>query len=392
MRAIRSAAAPIDVLPRSLTGARRISATGGRVLPPASNQHVSLRELPDAGNALVLHPVRRARGRAEGGAARHRDPALRLARAGRRQHLPHRRRQARRRRRRTAPIAGAVRAGAVLRDVATPKSSRVPRSRDYDAGRRDRRRPAPHTDFMRGRDVEYEVHLPAGAPSGAHLLQARAPGSSTAFSRAASAVGAIAAVAGARAPSPVAAERVRMGADRFAVVSTDDMSLHAAHMVFDSATAADQALRSLDRASSPSSPARSRSCRCRRAGGSGGASRMTIARYTFLPWLRRGIANQIQHAGGRRREPRDGRRSSSRPSRIAPSTPLPPVHGHAGRPRRHHRRQSAAGDPHRAARAASPTSSRTISPASTSTTRTFPGAIRRSRPMRRRIGCRRGSC
>ena len=51
----------------------------------------------------------------------------------------------------------------------------------------------------------------------------------------------------ARASSALAAERVRMGTDRFAVVSTDDMSLHGSHLVFDSATAADQALRSLAR-------------------------------------------------------------------------------------------------------------------------------------------------
>jgi hypothetical protein len=47
-----------------------------------------------------------------------------------------------------------------------------------------------------------------------------------------------------RAPS-VLAERAAAVTEQYAVVSSDDLTLHATHLVFDSATAADQALRGL---------------------------------------------------------------------------------------------------------------------------------------------------
>ena len=116
---------------------------------------------------------------------------------------------------------------------------------DYDAGILIGGDLAPQTDFMRGRDVEYEVlYLPERHPI--RIFFKLAVGIFNGIIGGSAAARAPMSYA-ARAPSPVAAERVRMGADRFAVVSTDDMSLHSSHMVFDSATAADQALRSLAR-------------------------------------------------------------------------------------------------------------------------------------------------
>ena len=48
-----------------------------------------------------------------------------------------------------------------------------------------------------------------------------------------------------RAPSAVAAEHVSVAPEQYAVVSTLDMTLHAAPLVFDNATAADQAIAQL---------------------------------------------------------------------------------------------------------------------------------------------------
>ena len=83
-----------------------------------------------------------------------------------------------------------------------------------------------------------------------------------------------------------------MAPETYAVVSTLDMTLHAAPLVFDNATAADQAVAQLDR----------RAARADRRGagrslGTGEARRMS-ARYTFLPWMRRGLSNQIKDPAG----------------------------------------------------------------------------------------------
>ena len=48
-----------------------------------------------------------------------------------------------------------------------------------------------------------------------------------------------------RRPRPPLSEKVVYRLDRYAVVSTDDLALHAADLVFDTATEADQALRGL---------------------------------------------------------------------------------------------------------------------------------------------------
>ena len=80
---------PIDVLPELV---KALSNLGNWRAAPAECVE-SAREPARAarsGNPPGAAPVRRARGRPESGAARHRDPAVRFARAGRRQHLPHR--------------------------------------------------------------------------------------------------------------------------------------------------------------------------------------------------------------------------------------------------------------------------------------------------------------
>ena len=109
------------------------------------------------------------------------------------------------------------------------------------------------------------------------------------------------------------------------------------------------------------------------------------AQYTFLPWMRRGLANQIKDPAGAGAQPRPargrghGRLRGVRRRRASPIVKPIQLVG----PGRHHRDQSAAGRSAPSRAPASPTSSRTISPPSISTTRISPGAIRRFRPTRR---------
>ena len=117
---------PIDVLPE-LTKALANLGNWRPRLPPASNQHVSLRELPDAATRLVLHPfgaleigqkvvpldiaIQRFGSRvpADGGVYRIGDVKLGGAPAT------------------TTKIGRAIRAGASSSRCPTPKSSRAPR-------------------------------------------------------------------------------------------------------------------------------------------------------------------------------------------------------------------------------------------------------------------------
>ena len=80
---------------------------------------------------------------------------------------------------------------------------------------------------------------------------------------------------------------------------------------------------------------------------------MTIARYTFLPWLRRGLGNRIEAARRRRREPRDAHGLGHRQSRRRRRRSLPMQTVRLVGPGDVVGVQPAAGHPHRAARAAS---------------------------------------
>jgi hypothetical protein len=234
---------PIDVLPEMVKALGTLGNWRPR-LPPASNQHVSLRALPDPAKQLVLHPY----------------GALEIAQRVVPLNIPVQRLGSR-----TPGDGSTFRIGDVLlggaavtpaptRDQFAPaqffamsdaeKLSR-PSFADYDAGVLIGGDTAPRADFMRVREVEYEVlYLPQRHPVrlffklALDIFRSLVGGSAVARSPVSAA---------ARAPSALAAERVQMGSDRFAVVSTDDMSLHAPHLVFDNATAADQALATLAR-------------------------------------------------------------------------------------------------------------------------------------------------
>ena len=97
-------------------------------------------------------------------------------------------------------------------------------------------------DLMRGRDVTYEViYVPEHHPVRPRF------GMPVALSECSAAGGAVAQSPLSRARSarsPLVAA-VTLQRDRYAVVSTDDLSLHATELVFDTATEADQALRRL---------------------------------------------------------------------------------------------------------------------------------------------------
>jgi hypothetical protein len=113
---------------------------------------------------------------------------------------------------------------------------------DYDAGIVIDGDLAPRTDLMRPRDVEYElIYLPEHHP--VKLNYALAVGLAGFVVRG-SAV-AQAPVSHAQRSVSVLEETASIAPERYAVVSTNDLTLHSAHLVFDTATAADQAVQSL---------------------------------------------------------------------------------------------------------------------------------------------------
>lgn len=212
------------------------------VLPRGSNQHVSLRELPQSGAALVLHPfgsLEISQKVAPLNLAIQRLGASRPARGS------------------VFKIAAAHINGA---DVATTASTEQfapgqffemddaaklsrPSFARYDAGIVIGADDAPQTDFRRGREVEYEViYLPEHHP--VRVFFKVATTLFNAFARVGSAARSSLSQE-ARAPSPVAAEHVSLAPEQYAVVSTLDMTLHAAPLVFDDATSADQAVAKL---------------------------------------------------------------------------------------------------------------------------------------------------
>ena len=212
------------------------------VLPNGANQHVSLRELPQAGGTLVLHPF---------GALEINQKVsplnIALQRFG----------SSRPASGSVFKIASAQINKAVVVTVPTTeqfapaqffelsdaeKLSRPAFAR-YDSGLLIGADNAPQTDFCRARDAQYEiVYLPEHQRANiffklvATLFNAFARGNAAAQSPLSQQ---------SRAPSAVAAERVSVAEERYAVVSTHDMTLHAEPLVFASATAADQAVAKL---------------------------------------------------------------------------------------------------------------------------------------------------
>jgi hypothetical protein len=234
---------PIDVLPELVKALSNLGNWRPR-LPNASNQHVSLRELPDQATSLVLHPfgalevgqkvvplditIQRFGSRLPGDGSVYRIGDVRLGGA-------------------TAETITTAEQFAPAQFFALSDAEKLsrPSFADYSAGIVIGGDLAPQADFMRSRDVEYELlYLPERHPI--RIFFKLAVGIFNSIIGGSAAARAPMSHA-ARVPSAVAAERVRLNTDRFVVVSADDMTLHASEMMFDNATAADQALRSLTR-------------------------------------------------------------------------------------------------------------------------------------------------
>jgi hypothetical protein len=232
--------APIDVLEKlfeALSDFRNWRA----LLPPASHHAVTLRTLPDPAQALVLHPFGMLNISQKVAPL-----SIALQRFGS-----------------TTPRSGSIfrimdvtvggnsASTAPVREEFAPaqffamsdaeKLSR-PSFADYDSGVAVGGDPLPRSDFVRRREVSYElIYLPERHPVrvrpniAADLAQFVLAGSAAAQSpNSPRRTG----------PSPLS-DHVTVENDRYVVVSTEDLALHAPGMVFDTATAADLALRDL---------------------------------------------------------------------------------------------------------------------------------------------------
>ena len=232
--------APIDVLAELVNALSDLGNWRAR-LPPASHQAVTLRSLPDQAQVLILHPF---------GfldiSQKIAPLSIAIQRFGS-----------------TSPksgsifsiknvmVAGNTAPTAAVREEFAPaqffalsdaeKLSR-PSFSEYDSGIAIGGDPLPRSDFKRKREVSYElIYLPERHPirvkSGlsvdlANFAMAGAASARSPLSRRQTA------------PSPLA-DHVVVTGDSYVVVSTEDLALHAPGMVFGTATAADQALRSL---------------------------------------------------------------------------------------------------------------------------------------------------
>ena len=231
---------PVDVL------AEMVAALGNLgnwrpLLPVGASQPVTLRELPDPTKTLVLHPF----------------GALAITQKVVPLHVAIQRFGSRAPDNGTTFTIADVKLGADdAAAVASPeqfapaqffamsdaeKLSR-PSFASYDAGVVIGGDLAPRTDVMQPRDVTYEViYLPEHHPL---KLRYALPADLGGVLARSGAVGQSPLSKSQRAPSALA-ERAAAVTERYAVVSSDDLTLHATDLVFDSATAADQALRGL---------------------------------------------------------------------------------------------------------------------------------------------------
>jgi hypothetical protein len=211
------------------------------VLPNGANQHVSLREFPP-GDALVLHPFgaleinqkvaplnialqRFGSTRPESGSV------FKLAPVQINKAVVV-----------TSPTAEQF-APAQFFELSDAEKLSRPAFARYESGLLVGADNAPQTDFCRARDAQYEViYLPEHQPVRvffklvATLFNAFGLGNAAAQSPLSQQV---------QAPSAVAAEHVSLVEEQYAVVSTNDLTLHAEPLIFSSATAAHQALATL---------------------------------------------------------------------------------------------------------------------------------------------------
>jgi hypothetical protein len=234
--------APIDVL-AEIAGAVADLANWRPRLPVGSSQSVTLRAIPDPAGVLVLHPNGFV------------DVSQKLVPLG----IPIQRYGS------TTPVAGSVftitdvRIGADQAPVGATREEFAPAQffemsdaeklsrpsfSEFDAGVAIGGETLPHTDFMRQRQVAYEViYLPEH-----HAVQPRfgMPTLLGTFSAFGAAVSRSPLSRARRSPSALSeSNQVTVAGDRFALVSTDDLSLHAADAVFSTAFEADRALKAL---------------------------------------------------------------------------------------------------------------------------------------------------
>jgi hypothetical protein len=232
---------PIDVIGQINQAIDNV-ANWRAVLPAGSNQHVSLRELPDAGDVLVLHPF----GSLEisqkivpldiaiqrfGSSRPDRGTLFSLA---------------------SVQINKAVVtkvptteqfAPAQFFDLSDADKLSRPSFARFDSGLTVGADNAPQTDFSRVRPTQYEIiYLPEHHP--VLLFFKIALTFFNAFARGCAAAQSPLSQEK-RAPSALAAAPARLAAEQYAVVSTTDMKLHAETLIFDSARAADQAVAAL---------------------------------------------------------------------------------------------------------------------------------------------------
>lgn len=232
---------PIDVIGQIRQAIDNV-ANWRAVLPAGSNQHVSMRELPNADAVLVLHPF---------GTLQISQKVVPLDIAIQRFG------SSRPDRGTTFSLAPVQINKAVVTTVPTTeqfapaqffamsdadKLSRPSFAR-FDSGSTIGADNAPQTNFSRVRQLRYEViYLPEHHPVRLFfklfvtLFNAFARGGAAAQSQLSQQQ---------KAPSANAAAPVRFAAKQYAVVSTLDMTLHAAPLIFNSARAADQAVATL---------------------------------------------------------------------------------------------------------------------------------------------------
>ncbi len=233
-----SVLAPLDVL-AELAGALANSGNWIPRLPVGSSQSVTLRALPNPTETLVLHPYGFL------------DVSQKLAPLG----IPIQLVGSARPARGTVftivdcMVGGAMAPTAPTREEFAPaqffemsdaeKLSR-PSFAEFDSGVAIGGDPMPRTDFMRQREVAYEViYLPERHP----VRPKYAISSGLASFSIAGAAISRSPLSHASTSSSALSEHVAIVRDRYAVVSTDDLSLHTVDSIFETAFEADVALR-----------------------------------------------------------------------------------------------------------------------------------------------------
>jgi hypothetical protein len=234
--------APFDVL-GALVDALSNLGNWRPVLPPNSNQSVTLRSLPDPSKNLVLHPfgtlsisqklcplnigIQRFGSSTPDKGTVFRITGVRLGNST--SDEP------------TTTTSDEFAPAQFFTMTDAEKLSR-PSFSNYDSGVNIGGDLTPQTDWVRARQVTYEViYVPEHAPKKMRYAIAQ---NLSRFSFAGAAASKSKLSAAQKASSPLV-DRVTYQPEQYVVASSDDLTLHAADLVFATATAADQALKTL---------------------------------------------------------------------------------------------------------------------------------------------------